>query len=134
MTKIYEAADTAGVSLPTGAWDVGSFLENAKSTVQGWGGGVLMLLGVIALIVGAVFLVKKLLANPQTAGQQHGWATIALLIIVGGALGTGGFQLVKTVGSGGEKTIKDLGDGAVIVQTADHADQVNGVLPIEAED
>ncbi|MDO0916568.1 hypothetical protein QQM39_38830 [Streptomyces sp. DT2A-34] len=65
------------------------------------------------------------MANPQSAGQQQGWGTIALLILVGGALGTGGWSLISTVGSGGQQTITDLGGGTVIVQTAD---QFSGFL------
>ena len=39
------------------------------------------------------------------------------MILVGGALSTGGWQLISTVGSGGQQTIEDLGGGTVIVQT-----------------
>ncbi|PZT84957.1 MAG: hypothetical protein DI630_36535 [Gordonia sp. (in: high G+C Gram-positive bacteria)] len=125
MTKIYEVANLAQAQLPVAAWDVGSFLENAKTTVQGWGGLLLMLLGAVGLIWGGVLLIKKLMANPQTAGQQQGWGTIALLILVGGALGTGGWQLISTVGSGGQKTVEDLGNGSVIVQTIDHVEGID---------
>lgn len=117
MTKIYEAAALAQLELPTAAWDLTSFLENAKSQIQLWGGLLLMLLGAVGLVWGGVLLIKKLMANPQTAGQQQGWGTIALLILVGGALGTGGWQLISTIGSGGQQTIEDLGGGTVIVQT-----------------
>ena len=125
MTKIYEAAALTQVSVPSAAWDLGSFLENARSQVQVWGGLVLMLVGAAALVWGGVLLLKKLLANPQTAGQQAGWGTIAALIIVAGALGTGGWQFIETVGSGGQQTIEDLGGGTVIVPTVD---QAGGVL------
>ena len=125
MTKIYEAAALAQVSLPSAAWDLGSFLENARSQVQVWGGLVLMLMGAAALVWGAVLLLKKLWASPQTASQQAGWGTIAALIIFAGALGTGGWQFIETVGSGGQQTIEDLGGGTVIVQSVD---QVGGVL------
>lgn len=114
MTKIYEAAALAQTNLPTAAWDLTSFLENAKSQIQLWGGLLLMLLGAVGLVWGGVLLIKKLMANPQQ-GQQQGWGTIALLILVGGALGTGGWQLISTIGSGGEQTITDLGGGTVIV-------------------
>lgn len=117
MTKIYEAAALAQASLPTAAWDLTSFLENAKSQIQLWGGLLLMLLGAVGLVWGGVLLIRKLMANPQTAGQQQGWGTIALLILVGGALGTGGWQLISTIGSGGQTTIEELGGGTVIVQT-----------------
>lgn len=119
MTKIYEAAAFAQVSLPSAAWDLSSFLENARAQVQVWGGLVLMLMGAAALVWGGVLLLKKLWANPQTASQQAGWGTIAALIIVAGALGTGGWQFIETVGSGGQQTIEDLGGGTVIVPTVD---------------
>lgn len=78
MTKIYEAAALAPVSLPGAAWDLTSFLENARAQIQLWGGLVLMLLGAVGLVWGGVLLTKKLMANPQTAGQQSSWGTVAL--------------------------------------------------------
>ncbi|MEY2233666.1 MULTISPECIES: hypothetical protein [Streptomyces] len=125
MPNTYGAAVLTQASLPSAAWDLTSFLTNAKAQVQLWGGSVLMLLGVAGLVWGGVLLIKKLMANPQSAGQQQGWGTIALLIIVGGALGTGGWTLIETIGSGGQQTITDLGGGTVIVRTVD---QVSGFL------
>ncbi|MFE6939692.1 hypothetical protein [Streptomyces chartreusis] len=118
MTKTYEAGILTQASLPSAAWDLTNFLLNAKSQIQLWGGLLLMLLGAVGLIWGGVLLIKKLMANPQSAGQQQGWGTIALLILVGGALGTGGWSLISTVGSGGQQTITDLGGGTVIAQSA----------------
>ncbi|MFB7917092.1 hypothetical protein [Streptomyces sp. NPDC056061] len=121
MTKVNEAAalalTEAEESLPTAAWDLTSFLSNAKTQIQLWGGLLLMLLGAVGLVWGGVLLIKKLMANPQTAGHQSSWGTIALLILVGGALGTGGWTLVAKIGSGGQQTIEDLGGGTVVVQT-----------------
>ncbi|MFJ6484194.1 MULTISPECIES: hypothetical protein [unclassified Streptomyces] len=125
MPNTYGAAVLTQASLPSAAWDLTSFLTNAKSQVQLWGGSVLMLLGVVGLVWGGVLLIKKLMANPQSAGQQQGWGTIALLILVGGALSTGGWTLISTIGSGGQKTITDLGGATVIVQTVD---QLSGFL------
>ncbi|WP_327357886.1 hypothetical protein [Streptomyces sp. NBC_01304] len=119
MTKIYESAVLTQASLLSAAWDLTSFLQNAKFQVQFWGGLLLMLLGAVGLVWGGVLLIKKLMANPQSAGQQQGWGTIALLILVGGALSTGGWSLIWTVGSGGQQTITDLGGGTVIAQSAD---------------
>ncbi|MEW1548332.1 hypothetical protein [Streptomyces tsukubensis] len=127
MTKIPEAVVLTQASLPSAAWDLTSFLENAKSQIQLWGGLLLMLLGAAGLVWGGVLLLKKLMANPQSAGNQQGWGTIALLILVGGALGTGGWQLISTIGSGGQQTITDLGGGTVIIQTTH---EVSGFLSI----
>lgn len=125
MPNTYGAAVLTQASLPSAAWDLTSFLTNAKSQVQLWGGSALMLLGVVGLVWGGVLLIKKLMANPQSAGQQQGWGTIALLILVGGALSTGGWTLISTIGSGGQQTITDLGGATVIVRTVD---QVSGFL------
>ncbi|MEV7953031.1 hypothetical protein [Streptomyces sp. NPDC088141] len=124
MTKIYEAAVLTQASLPSAAWDLTSFLTNAKGQIQLWGGLLLMLIGAAGLVWGGVLLIKKLMGGQQH-GQGHGWGQIALLILVGGALGTGGWSLISTVGSGGQQTITDLGGGTVIVQTVD---QVAGFL------
>lgn len=111
MTTIINATQ-----LPTAAWDIGTFLENATTTIQGWGASLLILLGCVGIIWGGVLLILKLTASPQKEQQQAGWGKIALLILIGGGLFTGGFELMSTVSSGGEKTIKDLGTGTVVVQ------------------
>ncbi|WP_181273685.1 hypothetical protein [Brevibacterium oceani] len=126
-TSILEAISLAQQN-PVAAWDIGTFLENAQSTIKGWGGGLLTLLGIVGLIWGGVLLIKKLMANPQTAGQQSGWGTIALLIIVGGALSATGFSLISSIGEGGKTTIEDLGNGTGTV-IAQHLVDVVSVLP-----
>lgn len=119
MNRIYEAAMLRWLelelALPSAAWDLKSFLANAKSYTQAVGGALLMLFGVAGLIWGGVLLLKKLMGNQQS-GAGHGWGQIILLILVGGALSTGGWQLISTIGSGGQATIEDLGNGTVIVQ------------------
>lgn len=99
-------------TLPTGAWDVLSFLKNAFKYGEGIGGGVLTLLGLIAVVVGGVKLLFKLMAGQQ---NQTSWISIVLMIIIGGALMVGGITLMKTVASGGKTTILDLGGGAILM-------------------
>ncbi|MBK3582435.1 hypothetical protein JHN49_01380 [Streptomyces sp. MBT57] len=130
MTKIYEAAALTQASLPSAGWDMTSFLQNAKFQAQIWGGLLLMFLGVVGLVWGGVLGIRKLMANPQSANQLPGWGTIALLVLVGGALGTGGWSLISMIGSGGQQTITDLGGGTVIVQTSD---QVSGFISSSAK-
>lgn len=96
-------------------WDVGSFLINSKEQLKQWGGLVISLLGVILIIVGVFQLVKKFI-SPQSA--QGGWVMPIIMVIVGGALLTGGWSLLAKIAGGGQKTIEDLGTsdaGAVIV-------------------
>lgn len=112
--------------LPTAAWDLQSFIGNAKDFAESAGGGLLMLMGVVGLIWGAVLLIKKLMS-----GQQHGgagWGQIVLLILAGGALSTGGWSLVKKIGSGGQDTIEKLGEGGgtIILQLQQLASLVTG--------
>lgn len=134
MNRIYEATTMALVhaesTLPGGvaaAWDIKNLLTNAKTWVQTVGGLLLMLLGVAGLIWGGVLLVKKLMGNQQSGGQ-HGWGQILLLILVGGALGTGGWTLISTVGSGGQTTIEELGNGGtIIVQPWGDATNTGGI-------
>ncbi|MDO0916569.1 hypothetical protein QQM39_38835 [Streptomyces sp. DT2A-34] len=53
MTKIYEAAVLTQASLPSAAWDLTSFLQNAKSQIQLWG-GLLLCCSVLSAWSGAV--------------------------------------------------------------------------------
>ncbi|MFG1858916.1 hypothetical protein ACGFJT_44275 [Actinomadura geliboluensis] len=120
MTEIDELVYSAVTQLHVAAWDLKSFLENAKSYVQTVGGVLLMLLGAAGLVWGGVLLIRKLMGNQQQS-HQHGWSQIIMLVLVGGALGTGGWQLISAIGSGGQTTIEELGGGTVIVQAFDGA-------------
>ncbi|MCB5280366.1 hypothetical protein [Arthrobacter sp. ES1] len=93
-------------ALPTAAWDLASFLDNAAKYVKVIGGGALILMGIAAMVWGGILLTKKLMAGQQ---NQDSWVKIVLMIIIGGAIAVGGFPLVFTIGSGGKKTIDDLG-------------------------
>lgn len=122
MTSIYEAAlrayDLALTgSLVTGAWDLLSFLQNAKSYVQEIGGGALMLCGTGGLVWGGIKGIQKLM-SPANHGQQTHWGTIIALVLVGGAIATGGWTLISKVGSGGQTTITQLGGGAIVRHSA----------------
>lgn len=98
-------------SLPTAAWDLKSFLENSTEYLKTVGGAFLVLMGVAAVIWGAVLLIKKLMGGQQ---NQDNWIKILALVILGGAIAVGGFALVFEIGSGGKKTIEDLGGGTLL--------------------
>lgn len=100
--------------LPTGAWDLVTFLNSAKNYGEVIGGGLISLLGLIVLIVAAVFIAKKFFGNGQR--EEKSWLMIIVMVIVGGALLTGGIGLIMTIGSGGQKTIEDLGGGFIVLQ------------------
>ncbi|MEO3931454.1 hypothetical protein WMO79_01385 [Micrococcaceae bacterium Sec7.4] len=107
------AAETAAgappiPALPTAAWDIVSFLTNAMSYLKTAGGALLILMGVASLVWGGVMLVMKLVGGAQSQNPTS-WVKIIMMIIIGGAIAVGGFGLVFTIGSGGKKTIDDLG-------------------------
>lgn len=109
------AAGTTPIpALPTAAWDVVSFLTNAASYVKTGGGALLILMGIAALVWGGVLLLKKLMGGQQ---NQDSWVKIILMIIIGGAIAVGGFALVFTIGSGGKKTIDDLGGATFLLDS-----------------
>lgn len=106
------APDAApNTALPTAAWDLVSFLENAGEYVKTGGGALLVLMGLAALVWGGILVIKKLMSGQQ---NQDNWLKIIGLMIVGGAIAVGGFSLIFTIGSGGKKTIEDLGGGTFL--------------------
>lgn len=105
-------ADVLSDVLPTANWDLETLLKNAGSYAKNVGGALLILMGIVGLVWGGTLTIKKLMSSQQ---DNTSWGKIILLLIIGGALAVGGFNLVFMVGSGGEKTIKDLGKGGVIL-------------------
>lgn len=108
-----DAASAAVTSAnPAGAWDFGSFLKNATKTAKTWGSAAIILVGVVLLIWGAIMAGKRFMGGQQQQGP--GWGKIAAMVIVGGAFMAGGFSLISTIGSGGKKTLLDLGGGSIL--------------------
>ena len=96
------------------AFDIGSFLQNATSTLENWLNFAIIALGVIMLGKGGYEIGMYLMGNQQSR-KQHDWKMGVLLLIVGGAFFTAGMGLLKSIGEGGQKTINDLGNGSTIL-------------------
>lgn len=103
---------TEAAALPTAAWDLVSFFENAGEYAKTGGGALLVAMGIVALVWGGVLLLKKLMAGQQ---NQDSWIKIIMLMIIGGAIAVGGFALIFEIGSGGKTTIEDLGGGTLML-------------------
>ncbi len=89
-------------------WDIGTLLNNVKTTLQTWGGGLFGVLGVVLIIWAVVILVKNFISK----NQQPEWFKPIIMLIIGGALAIGGWSFVFNIAQGGKKTIDDLGSGA----------------------
>ena len=107
-----ESAAAFSPQNPLGAWDAISFLENAKTYLTNGGGALLFLLGVAIVVWAGVLIAKKFFGSGQN--QQESWGKIVLMLIIGGALSTGGITLILKIAQGGEQTITDLGGGFII--------------------
>ncbi|WP_156395404.1 hypothetical protein [Paenibacillus sp. Root52] len=95
--------------LLTGAWDIGSFLENVTAKLGDWSKLFLMLIGLIAVVVAVFQVVTALWSGGK---KQVNWFVYGALFILGGALSsTTGYDLIKNIAGGGRQTIEDLGGG-----------------------
>lgn len=103
-----------GDSLPTAGWDLQSLFENAGEYAKNAGGALLVMMGIVGVVWGGVLLIKKLMSSQQ---DNTSWGKIILLIMLGGALAVGGFNLIFMVGKGGKTTIEDLGKGLIFLDS-----------------
>lgn len=106
LTSIY-------TELPVGAWDLTSFLINAHKQVSEWGKLLLMLLGIILIVVSGVKIWRNF--TSESAQRQPRWGMTICGLLVGGALSiSSGWDLLNNIAHGGQKTIEDLGGGAIV--------------------
>lgn len=99
------------LSMPM-AWDLGSFLQNATSTLKTWGGYLIILIGVVMVVWSVVMIARGLISHGKT---QVSWPVAIILLILGGAFMFGGFSFVENIASGGKKTIEDLGNSTILM-------------------
>lgn len=99
------------LSMPM-SWDLGSFLQNAASTLKTWGGYLIVLIGVVMVVWSVVMIARGLISHGKT---QVSWPVAIILLILGGAFMVGGFSFVSNIASGGKKTIEDLGNGTILM-------------------
>jgi len=119
ITATNETATAAASipSLPTGAWDLISFLGNTQDYGELAGGALISLLGLIIVIVAGVFTAKKFFGSGNGQNDKP-WLIIAVMFIVGGAMLFGSIGLLLNISSGGQKTIEELGGGFIVLQSS----------------
>lgn len=106
----------ATVNYLASGWDLTSFLNNAQSQIQTWGGAFLTLVGIVGVIWAAFQIVSGLMSHGK---KQVSYGTNAILLIVSGALAASGLTLVMNIAQGGQKTIEDLGSTINLFKTFD---------------
>lgn len=104
-------------TLPTAAWDLASFLTNAKSYLGVIGGLLIALIG-LAIVIWAVVLIAKQFFGSNQQGGGGAWAKIVVMLIIGGAILGGGLVLVTNIATGGQRTIEELGGGFIVLGSA----------------
>lgn len=101
MGDLSATAPSTPSPAPTeGRWDLASFLENGSPVM----GGLLILLGIVTLMWGAVIMIKKLMGGGYT---QDSWMKIIMLLLIGGAIMTGGMSIARAAGAKGPDMDKD---------------------------
>lgn len=87
------------------AWDLSTFLQNAKTQFQTWGGYLLAVLGILMIIVGLYKLGTGLMSDRK----EVEWVKVITLLLIGGVLAVSGVNVITNIADGGSATIKDLG-------------------------
>lgn len=98
-------------------WSIDSFLQNANTTLQRWGGYVVILLGAVMLIVGVYMIAKGLITHGK--GQPVSWPIALICLILGGAFSVSGWNLVTSFADGANQTIQDLGGSTIMLNEFD---------------
>lgn len=95
-------------------FDIGTFLDNSGKTLGKWFGLAAIILGLVAIIYAIYQIATGLMSHGK---KQVNWFVTIALLLFGGMLtvGGGGFEFVKGIAGGGQKTITDLGTGGTIV-------------------
>lgn len=94
-------------NLPTLDWDLGSFLNNAGSTLGTWAQYLMVIIGVVCVAIGIYKIASGLISHGK---KQVNWAVAIILILLGGALlVTQSWNWIVGIAQGGKETIEDLG-------------------------
>ena len=89
-------------------WELGTFLQNATSTLQKWGGYFIILVGVVMILFAVYQIASGFISHGK---KQTNWFIAVALLLVGGAFSVGGYSFVANIAAGGKETIENLGKG-----------------------
>lgn len=95
-----------------GSGDIGSLLNGGGASIEYWASIVVVILGVIALLVGAYMLVSGLISHGK---KQTSWVVVILLFVVGGVLLIGGWDTLVNVAGAANSSISSWSNGSFIL-------------------
>lgn len=94
-------------------WSLDSFLNRVKDKLSGWGGILIVIIGIVMIIAG-VYQIAKGLAGHGKA--QISWPIAILLVVLGGVfVAISSIALFENIGKGMQTTIEDLGNGSTFI-------------------
>ena len=102
----------AGNNTEDSNWNFNNFVENAKTKISTIGAGIVVLMGMIMLVVGAIKIGKGLMTHGQ--GQTN-WVINILLIVVGGMFVAFGISLFFNAGIMFSKEAEELGQAVLLL-------------------
>lgn len=98
MLSLFAATDTLSIS---------NLLSNGAKTLTGWGGWIIVILGLAALLVAGVMTFRGLTSQKA----QTSWGKVIILYVVAGVFLFGGISGVMDLSEGANNTIKALSAG-----------------------
>lgn len=81
---------------PESSGDLVTVLDEMQGLIGGMGGTLLIMIGAISIVWAGVLLIKKLM-SPDSYGSS--WGSILVMLIMGGAMSSGGLTLISGTGS-----------------------------------
>ena len=103
----------AQAALVPADFSITSLLENSTEMGKAIGGGIITLIGLVAVVFGVVKGIMKLFSEKE----QMSWVKIIASILIGGAFMAGGITLAMSLAEGGKTTIEELGGGIIVLSS-----------------
>lgn len=91
-------------------WDITNLGKNVNSIIKTMGGLIIVGVGLVLLIFGAIKIAQAFMGNANGGGRVGKIVLGVLAILVGGAFSAKGIDIVIELGKGGEDTIRMLGN------------------------
>ena len=107
-------SDTGTEHADTTSWSIEKFAENAKEKIGQWGGLIIILMGLLMMVVGAIKIGKGLMTHGQ--GQPTNWVINILLVVAGGCFAVFGFGLFRNFGEMAAQDLEQLGQAVLMLQ------------------